>query len=97
MQTMAWTKKLVLTILLTWPWLMWLVAKNSPEMILKGFSNAGSIWMPILLDLLICLGGLYAIRTRPRLTKMNQNAHASAVRGPHFRLAAQRQQSKTQR
>ena len=35
MRSISWSKKLVWAVLLTWPWLVWSVAKSSPEMILK--------------------------------------------------------------
>ena len=96
MRSISWLKKLVWAVLLTWPWLVWSVAKSSPEMILKGIESAGSLWMPIFLDVLICLGWLYALRSRRLLgEKPNPSVHKSAIHGPHFKLAAQRKKAKS--
>ena len=51
-------KCFVWAVLLSWPWILWCVARNSPEMILKGFAESTSVWMPILADIVLLMGPL---------------------------------------
>lgn len=96
MQSITWSKRLIWVGLVAWPWLVWAVAKSSPEMILKGIGNAGSLWMPVFLDCLICMGWHYAMRSRRSLVARSfKPFQKSAIHGPHFKIAAQRQKSKS--
>ena len=59
-------KCFVWAVLLSWPWILWCVARNSPEMILKGFAESTSVWMPILADIVLMMGGAFARHARRR-------------------------------
>lgn len=85
-------------LLLSWPWMVWAVAKYSPEMIQKGINVSASIWAPLVADTLLCCGGIYAIRSRRGLVHSSTSLKSmpqvrSAYHGPHFDRMAKRHKS----
>ena len=80
-------------LLLSWPWLVWAVAKYSPEMIQKGIDVSATVWAPLVADSVICIGGLYAIRTRRGLVRPEVRPANQLYHGPHFGRAMKQQKS----
>jgi hypothetical protein len=80
-------------LLLSWPWLVWAVAKYSPEMIQKGIDVSATVWAPLVADTVLCMGGWYAIRTRRGLVQKAAQPTTKLYHGPHFGRVAQRQKS----
>lgn len=85
-------------LLLSWPWMVWAVAKYSPEMIQKGITVSASIWSPFVADTLLCCGGIYAIYSRRGLANGGTGVKSgqqlrTAYHGPHFDRMAKRHKS----
>jgi len=76
-------KSVVWALLLSWPWVVMYVSRNSPEMIAKGFADRTSIWMPVVADVLLIAGGLFAFHSRRRTMTQSGETRAEIFRKGH--------------
>lgn len=96
MRAFTWSRGLVWSIVLTWPWLLWLSAKTSPGMILRGITSDSSAIMPLFADLVLCLGAIYAVKSRRGLNASRFRTSEKLFSGPHFGKSRARQGQRTE-
>jgi hypothetical protein len=92
MRTVSWSRLMAWAMILSWPWLVWMVVKSSPEMVLKGIATDTSALMPMVADLVLCLGAFYAMQSRKGLIIKPSRPADRLYSGPHFNRMAKKQQ-----
>lgn len=95
MRSLTWSRGIVWSIVLTWPWLLWASAKTSPGMILRGIPSDSSAVMPVLADIVLCLGAMYAVKSRRGLRSRTDQTSNSLYAGPHFSRVRKATQAKS--
>ncbi len=93
MRTVHWSRFVAWAMILSWPWLVWLVAKSSPEMVLKGIATDTSAVMPVVADVVLCLGACYAMQSRKGLIIRPSKGSEQIYAGPHFNRIPRKQQA----
>lgn len=84
-------KSVVWALLLSWPWVVMYVSRNSPEMIAKGYADRTSIWMPIVADVLLIAGGMYAFHSRRQTMRQSVETRNVIYRKGHHMHGRARQ------
>ncbi|MFM7593913.1 MAG: hypothetical protein ACKO85_19170 [Isosphaeraceae bacterium] len=93
MRTVHWSRVVAWAMILSWPWLVWLVVKSSPEMVLKGIATDTSAVMPVVADVVLCLGAFYAIQSRKGLILRPSKGTEQIYAGPHFKRISRKPQA----